>query len=802
MSVLLPVATVLACALLVCVWVLWHLRGKVRAVESARQREQGRVHDLEHLARRNAAILENAMDGFFVLGRDYQFIEVNPAFCRMTGYSEDELLAMKMTDLEVAAGADGSSDVAYWRTGLHHFATSHRHKDGHIIQLESCVVVLRDSEQKILVGFARDVTERYRAEQALRESERQYRNLVETSRDLIWSLDLEGRWTFVNNAARSIYGYDPDEMLGRPIMDFIRPERVEGARQILSELRDGKPRLSFETEHTRKDGTTVNLSFNAIPVRDDYGNVVGSTGTATDVTLRKRAERSLREANDRFESLVAGMPLGYIVWSKDFKVLEWNPAASAIFGYSAAEAYGRKATDLIVPKEGEQAFHGMSKSLLTGTVCEGSLLVNCRQDGERISCEWYNTVLPDAVGGVQAVATMVRDVSERERLETQLRQSQKLESLGVLAGGVAHDFNNLLVGIMGNASLAIEQTGADSPLRPMLDRIVNASQRATDLTQRMLAYAGRAACDVKVMDLNQLVEELADFASAAIPKRVQLRIKTAEKLPLIKADSGQVQQIIMNLLINAAEAIGHDEGSVSISTWEEALDREQIATQFAEHKMDPGTYVCLEVRDTGCGMSPEILTRVFDPFFTTKFAGRGLGLSAILGIVRAHRGAITFSSELGAGTVFRVFLPAITAKEQAPTRQRRAPRVPLDATVLVIDDEEDVRDVVEAVLSSRGMTVLVAEDGRRGIEVFREHADEVDAVLLDINMPGMNGEAVFHQLRTIKPDVRVILSTGYSEQEAASQFANASLAGFVNKPYTASALVEKIGEALDAQPTA
>jgi CheY-like chemotaxis protein len=249
----------------------------------------------------------------------------------------------------------------------------------------------------------------------------------------------------------------------------------------------------------------------------------------------------------------------------------------------------------------------------------------------------------------------------------------------------------------------------------------------------------------------------------------------------------------MNLLINAAEAIGGDGGEVTVRTAVTQLDAERVAAEFANEKLRPGAYVTLEVRDSGCGMPAEIASRIFDPFFTTKFAGRGLGLSAILGIVRAHRGAVQVQSEEGVGTCFRVLLPAVSRRAAVAKTSARTDQLPRGSTVLVIDDEEDIREVVEAVLEARGIRVLAAEDGRRGIEVFRQHAGEIDAVLLDMNMPGMSGEAVYKALMAEWPDTKVILSTGYSEQEAASHFANAPLAGFVHKPYTASMLVDRIG---------
>ncbi len=766
-------------------------RAALRAQRAAAE-QQARVRAaLEAQVQSVGAAVAGSSDGYFVLDENQAFVEVNPAFCRMTGYTADELRAMTMNDLELPGGAPEGGATS--EDG--HVLTAHRHKAGHMILLETAVSVVRLNGQTRLVGLARDATARTRANHALRESEARYRNLVEMSRDLIWSLDLEGRWTFVNSAARMIYGCEPQELLGRPLMAQVLPERRPQTQQMLDELRAGKPRLRLESTHLRRDGTVVQLSINAIPVRDEYGNVVGSTGTSTDITERKRAEERVREANARFESLVAGMPLGYIVWTPDFRVLEWNPAAAAIFGYTAEEAAGRTASELLVPPEEQGRFDEMAGLLRSGHGGGGMVLVNRRAGGEKIRCEWVNTVLSGG-GGVQAIVTLVRDVSERERLEAQLRQSQKLESLGVLAGGVAHDFNNLLVGILGNASLALEQLAPDSALRPLLERVVNAGRRATDLTQRMLAYAGRATCDVQLMDLNTLVSEMADFAAAGVPKRVALHIHTAADLPLVKADGGQMQQVIMNLLINAAEAIGESGGEVTVSTWHETLEAERIAAEFPDRRLAPGEYVCLEVRDTGSGMTPEVQARIFDPFFTTKFAGRGLGLSAILGIVQAHRGAVTVSSQVGVGTVFRVYLPVAAPRTTPVPVERVTPPLPPESTILVIDDEEDIREVVQAVLESRGLRVLTAEDGQRGIEVFREHAARINAVLLDLNMPGMSGVAVFRALLELRPDVKVILSTGFSEQEAARQFANAPLAGFVHKPYTATALVEKIGAAL------
>ncbi len=649
-------------------------RDRLAAVQlrdvSDERRSASRV---DRLAARNEAILRSSMDGFFVVGDDYRFLEVNDAFCSMIGYTAEELLQKRISDLEVRDNPRGLTASANVRTGLNHFSTSHRHKDGHLVQLEISVIMLRDEGRKILVGFARDVTE------------------------------------------------------------------------------------------------------------------------------RRRAEERIRQINERFESLVVRMPLGYIVWTPDFHVQEWNPAAAAIFGYAANEAGGRHAFELIVPDDSRAVVGKMWNRLLAGEPNGHAVHPALRRDGERITCEWFNTVLRDAAGRVECVATLLRDVSERERLQAELRQSQKLESLGVLAGGVAHDFNNFLVSILCNASLAIERRPSDPEVVKQLQKIINASRRASELTRQMLAYSGRASYDVHDLNLTALVDEMADFMRAALPKTVSLVLNRGAELPMVQADSGQVQQVIMNLLINAAEAIAPNSGVVTITTAAITLGAADIAAEFPDQNLVPGRYVSLEVQDTGCGMSAETLSRIFDPFFTTKFTGRGLGLAAILGIMKAHRGGIRVRSKLQEGTRFVVVFPAAAARPARTRAARALPAVvPQGATVLVIDDEEDIREVVQAVFENRGVRVLTAASGPAGIELFRQHAGAIDVVLLDMTMPGMSGDAVFREIVALNPHARVVLSSGYSEQETATRFNDPRLAGFVQKPYTADVLVEKVGAAMQA----
>jgi len=637
---------------------------------------------LDRLAARNRAILRSAMDGFFVVDQDYRFLEVNDAFCRMTGYSAAELLNMRITDLEVAE-PPGEAYRSPLRTGLHQFATAHRHRDGRIIRLETSVIVLRDGDRKILVGFARDVTERLRAEETLERLSRQNKLILDSAAEGIFGVDTEGRITFANPAAARLLSWEVNDLIGNCAHELVVNGRQTTSRCIgdtcalCAATQGGRVQHGGQMVFRRKDGTTFPVEYVSSPMHEGE-NFSGAVFVFRDISERQRAEE------------------------------------------------------------------------------------------------------------------------ERRQFEAWMQQAQKLESLGMLAGGLAHDFNNLLLSVLCHASLALERLPAESAVRSHVEKIAKSARRASELTRQMLTYAGHAACDAQPLGLNALIEEIADLMRAAFPKTVRLELELAPGLPMIEADPAQLQQVVMNLLINAAEAIGHCAGTITVRTSLRMIDAASAAGRFVGYPLSPGQYVCLEVQDTGCGMTPEVLARIFDPFFTTKATGRGLGLSALLGIVRSHRGAVHVTSSPGGGTRFDLLFPAATRVLAPPPAREPARRLPAGATVLVVDDEEEVREVVQAVLESRGVRVLTAGDGPSGIQEFRRHADEVDAVLLDMTMPGMTGDAVLQEILSIRPDARVILSSGYSEQQMLTQLRDQRICGFVHKPYTAQALLDSIAVALAA----
>jgi signal transduction histidine kinase len=439
----------------------------------------------------------------------------------------------------------------------------------------------------------------------------------------------------------------------------------------------------------------------------------------------------------------------------------------------------------------------LSRAVLQGEITSDEEWVIKRPTGESLSILCNAAPIRDADGHITGGLIAWRDVSARKHLEEKLRERAKLESLGILAGGIAHDFNNLLTGILGNASLLLDELSEGVFSRTYAQAISDAAERAAKLTHQMLAYSGRGRFVVEPVNLSAYIRQTTALIDASIPKNVELRLDLSDDLPSIEADTGQLQQVLMNLVINAAEAIGPSGGRVTVGSSVQAIDNTYIQTLKTADNIKPGRYVVVEVSDNGCGMDEQTLARMFDPFFTTKFAGRGLGLAAVQGIVRGHKGAIKIYSTPGQGTIARVLFPVAAARASEGQSAAPASTGRGAGTVLVIDDEEVIRSTANSALRRLGYRVLTASDGAQGVEVYRILQNRISLVLLDMTMPGISGEETLNQLRKINPAVPIVLSSGFSEAEALSRFGNQSLAGFLQKPYT----MQKLGELVKSATT-
>jgi len=516
---------------------------------------------------------------------------------------------------------------------------------------------------------------------------------------------------------------------------------------------------------------------------------------------RVRAEEVLRESERRFRDLFEGCADAIFVEDLEGNVLDVNPAACRLHQMAREDLVGKNVLDLVPPEQREEVARDFPK-LTTGEWdhAEG---VSWTRDGRAVPVELRASRIEYRER--PALLLHVRDLSERRRieeerrqLEAQMQHADKLKSLGVLAGGVAHDFNNLLTAILGNAGLALSFLAPDAEARKCVEQIRSASLRAAEITNQMLAYAGQSTFVVEPIGLSQMAKEMSHLLHTCIPKKVALEYDLQPDLPAIEADAGQIRQVIMNLITNAAEAIGDQAGTVTVRTGVREIDEAYPSAAWMDDELEPGPYVFLEVTDTGCGMSPETQARIFEPFFTTKFTGRGLGLAGMLGIVRGHDGTIEVNSTPDVGTTFRVLFP-YSGVSPPPLGQeaRDESRWQGEGTILVVDDEEGVRDVMESTLERCGLHVLTATNGREAVEMFAERSQEIAAVILDLTMPQMDGEETLREIRKLQPSARVVLTSGFGEEEASARLAGADVAGFVKKPFKLTDLVDTVRAALE-----
>ncbi|MDD2270707.1 MAG: transporter substrate-binding domain-containing protein [Desulfuromonadaceae bacterium] len=514
-----------------------------------------------------------------------------------------------------------------------------------------------------------------------------------------------------------------------------------------------------------------------------------------EVVERMRSEQAAIVSQQRFRDILDNLADPVYIADMSGKIIAANGQASRELGYTNEELLALDIHDLdAVATTPELLAAQWSDLLKSGGMALDS--IHRRKDGSQFPVE-INVRLID-FDGEQSVLGVARNVSERKqaeeerhKLEQQLLHAQKLESLGVLAGGIAHDFNNILMAVIGNADLALMRINKESPAAENLRRIEKAAGRAADLAKQMLAYSGKGKFVVESVDLNRLIEEMLHMLEVSVSKKAVLRFNQCQGLSPVEADATQMRQIIMNLVINASEAIGDRSGVINITTGSVECDRSYLKDVWLDEDLSDGRYVYLEVADSGCGMDRDTLAKLFDPFFTTKFTGRGLGMAAVLGIVRGHRGAIKVSSDVGKGTVFKILLPAGSQPVNRIGADSSGDEWQGSGTVLLVDDEETVRSVGAEMLREYGFTVITARNGREALEIFSS-TPGIAFVILDLTMPHMDGEQCFCELRRLNPGVKVIISSGYNEHEVTRKFVDKGVAGFIQKPYKLSVLKEAI----------
>ncbi len=670
-----------------------------------------------------------------------------------------------------------------------------------------------------LVGMraAREL-ERKQADEALRKSEETARRRAEELEKLmdlvpaaIWvAQDAECRSIVGNRAAGRMY----ETVAGRDVSaGTASGEVLNTERRFFSGDRELRPQelpmqvsaakgvdvRDYELGVLLPSGRRITMLGNSSPLFDDRGRTRSALGIFIDITERKRIEAAVRESERQFRELAEALP--HLVWITDAagRVLFFNRRMQEELGVTSEQSPESSAEEAVHPEDRDRVLSTWRHCIETG----GNFETEYRQ--RTASGEYHRFLVRgvptrDRQGQVTRWFGTCTDVEGSKRAEERLRQSQKLESIGLLAGGIAHDFNNLLAGIIGNASLAEDMLPAGHPVSNLLARVIGTSNHAAHLVRQMLAYSGKGRFVIERVDLSELVRETSTLVKPSVSKQITLRLDLDRELPAVEADRNQLQQIFTNLMLNASEAIGDRAGFISVKTGAEEVDEAHRNAEPDYSELAPGRYVYLQVRDTGPGIDEATRAKLFDPFFTTKFMGRGLGLAAVSGIVRGHNGAIRVTAGAGSGACFRVLLPAAGAAAQP-----RPPTTPAKeelrgkGTVLLVDDEEGVRQMAKHALERHGYEVLLARDGPSAIQLFRTAADRVSAVVLDLRI---SGKETLPGLRKIRPDVKIVVSSGYNRDEAMARLAGARVAGFLQKPYTVRQLASKVQAviATDSRP--
>lgn len=634
-------------------------------------------------------------------------------------------------------------------------------------------------------------------------------------------------FTFVdfNEAAREMTLDNVQHAIGEKVSQYYkdRPEVIADFQKCWRTKNLIKREMQYTLKTTERQ-LWLNVTYAFVP--PDMIMVF-----TEDISERKMAEEELRHSEERYRNIfeTAGVSLWELDVSRFFPklkeiqeqgisdlrtYLEQNPDEVKRLLYTARivdvnestlrlfeaeskdelfqavdviflpETYPIIRNTILAAAEGRSFFESESKNrTLKGNILDVLMRMSLPTDPSHINKMFVSVV---------DITALKRGESERLKLESQIQYAQKLESLGVLAGGIAHDFNNILTGILGNANLALTLLSQDSPVRERIQQIETASLHAADLTNQMLAYAGKGKFEKHPIQFSSLIREMKSLLDVSISKQAMLTYILADDLPMIEADPSQIRQVVLNLVINASEAIGDRTGTITISTGLVNVTKQYLHERNMDHQLPAGKYVCLEVTDTGSGMDEETQSRIFEPFFTTKFTGRGLGLAAVHGIVRSHHGALSFTSRPGQGTAFRTLFPAMEETKHAQKKQ--AAETPQnwqgDGTVLVIEDEQSVRTVIQGMLEAIGFNVVTAAHGMEGVEVFQQCADDMVAVIIDLTMPGLSGWETYQALRRIRPDMTMIVTSGYTKEIAMERFGTDRFDAYLQKPYNSDHLRE------------
>lgn len=756
----------------------------------------------EELARKSEErfrlLLETSLDGICVVDLAGRFIYANKSAIKINGYSLQEIYSMEIKDIispkylkdiheRIRNRSKGDINASLYESAI-------IHKKGHEIPIEisSTPVIEQDIPTGILVVF-RDISERKTMISSLEENHHLLQEIMDSVTDGLYITRTDSRIIKANKAIERWYSHKmPIE--GKKCYEvFKNSSTLCKDCPMLTAQKTGYISSCYK-HRTLAKGMERIFHISSYPVKNPDGTITKSVQIVRDVTRQKQMADLLKTSEERHRNIFNHVPIGIAYYNSNLSIELVNDNFVNILGSSHKKLINldmhtldsRILSYLKMPFAGENGeYEGWYETTTS----------------EKLYISLKTVPIYDANDKPSSAVCLIQDLTkdylleqEKFHMERKLQHVQRLESLGVLAGGIAHDFNNLLMGIMGNVELAQRKLPPLSPALENLNNILKTSEKAADLCKQMLAYSGKGKFVVQYLNISDLVKDMSYLLEVSISKRIKLRYEFADELPPIEGDVAQINQIIMNLITNAAEAIGDKSGLITIRTGIMHCDKSYLKDTWLDENLAEGPYCYYEVADTGCGMTDKVKARIFEPFFTTKFTGRGLGMSAVLGIVRGHKGALKIYSEPGKGSIIKVLFPAVM---NAVTQKLKEQNHTLEefhgsGTILLVDDEETIRALGKEILTTFGFSVLTAEDGREALEIFSKKPDQIDLVILDLMMPHMDGADCFRELKRIKPDIKVIMSSGYNEQEISQRFVGKGLAGFLQKPYQIQRLMDMI----------
>jgi PAS domain S-box-containing protein len=760
--------------------------GDLTIGKSTERRRRGRAQQQSHILNSAGAILWRADASTF------RFLYVSEEAQRLLGYpcrqwlEEPEFWKQHIHPEDRERAVATCTEQAA-RMKPHTIEYRMVSADGRTVWIKDQVRVIAEGGRPTeLIGVMVDITTLKAAEQAQQESETRFREIAEKTREVFWVTDpKKTRMLYISPAYEEIWGRSCASLYASPMsfVEAIHPDDREGVTALMASQGSGQYDQVYRI--LRPDGSLRWIHDRAFPVHAPSGELLRIVGSAQDITALKRTEQALRESEGRYRNLFESAPDGILVADAEGRYVDANPAVLGMLGYTREELIGMTSAEILAPKEAARV-DGALAEINRGADHRHEWQFR-RKDGAKFEADVLATVMADG-----RILALIRDTSERRRLEEQLRQSQKMEAVGRLAGGVAHDFNNSLGVILGYTELLLRQAGDGQ--RGKLEQILKATTRATGLTRQLLAFSRKQIVDPKVLDINALLSDLETMVGRLIGEDIDLAIVPGVDLGQVKADPGQLEQVVMNLCVNARDAMP-DGGMLRIETANAEVD---VGQATRNEPMAAGRYVMLAVSDTGCGIREEMLPQIFEPFFTTKEEGKGtgLGLAMVYGTVKQAGGYVWVYSEVGRGTTFQVYLPRIDEPAEAPLVQVTPMPSKGWETILLVEDEGPLRAIAREILEEQGYRVLEADGPENAIETARLHPDPIHLVLTDVVMPGMNGRTLTEKLVAARPEIKVLYMSGYTDDVIAHSGVLESGTLLIEKPFRAVALLERVRAAL------